>query len=128
VLCTLSSVHGPGSNDGLPHPVIFEVKNILYGSVSHCGVLEFSESEHRAILPQWVSVSLSVCLSVCVSVCVSVCLRAHVCVVQYCSWACVFVHVSAFSCTTCVFCVCVWCDCACVGLYLCVLERNFLVL
>uniref|UniRef100_A0A6A7G9P6 Ubiquitin fusion degradation protein 1 homolog n=1 Tax=Hirondellea gigas TaxID=1518452 RepID=A0A6A7G9P6_9CRUS len=53
-----SLMHGPGAEDGLPQPLTFEIKNIKYGSVSHCGVLEFSQSQHRAILPQWMMENL----------------------------------------------------------------------
>jgi len=37
----------------LPHPLIFEIRNVKFGRVSHCGVLEFSAPKHGAFLPKW---------------------------------------------------------------------------
>eukprot|EP01083_Nonionella_stella_P133450 405700_1 len=48
----------PGSQQGLPEPLLFEIKNVKYGATSHCGVLEFSADKDHAILPQWMMENL----------------------------------------------------------------------
>jgi hypothetical protein len=38
----------------MPYPVIFQVSNIEFEKVAHCGVLEFTSPEEAAYLPNWV--------------------------------------------------------------------------
>uniref|UniRef100_A0A6A7G4I2 Ubiquitin fusion degradation protein 1 homolog n=1 Tax=Hirondellea gigas TaxID=1518452 RepID=A0A6A7G4I2_9CRUS len=43
----------------MPHPLIFKITNLMSQSVCHCGVLEFSETQQRAVLPNWMFSNLN---------------------------------------------------------------------
>eukprot|EP00457_Paulinella_chromatophora_P002483 gb/GEZN01002488.1/.p1 GENE.gb/GEZN01002488.1/~~gb/GEZN01002488.1/.p1 ORF type:complete len:708 (-),score=123.57 gb/GEZN01002488.1/:292-2415(-) len=50
----LDQVMSKLGNRSLPHPMIWELRNVSVGKVSHCGVLEFSATEKdHAFLPKW---------------------------------------------------------------------------
>jgi ubiquitin fusion degradation protein 1 len=43
----------------LPQPLIFEINNTLTGTISHCGVLEFTSEIRAAYIPDWMMDSLT---------------------------------------------------------------------
>eukprot|EP00474_Spongospora_subterranea_P009899 CRZ10357.1 hypothetical protein [Spongospora subterranea] len=45
-------------NNPMPSPVIFKISNVVFGRVSHCGVLEFTAQDDAAFLPNWMMENL----------------------------------------------------------------------